>query len=59
MSNNFLKYYVDNSSIDDWESVLLWDSEGNTNKHCFHEWKEYVGFTDKYDYCLKCDAKSK
>lgn len=29
-----------------------------TNKVCLHDWKEYTGFTDKYWYCEKCDAKS-
>lgn len=24
---------------------------------CRHEWKQYVGFTARYDYCGKCDAK--
>lgn len=25
---------------------------------CNHEWKEYVGFTQKYNYCIKCDEKN-
>lgn len=24
---------------------------------CKHEWVKYIGFTDMYDYCAKCDAK--
>lgn len=24
---------------------------------CPHQWKEYVGFTDRFDYCTKCNAK--
>lgn len=24
---------------------------------CEHEWKQYVGFTDAYDFCGKCDKK--
>lgn len=27
-------------------------------KHCWHDWKEYNGFTEHYWYCEKCDAKS-
>jgi hypothetical protein len=27
-------------------------------KNCWHEWKEYTGFTEHYWYCEKCDAKS-
>ena len=26
---------------------------------CQHEWKKYVGFTQVYDYCAKCDEKKK
>lgn len=26
---------------------------------CYHEWKEYIGFTDKYYYCTKCNEKQK
>jgi hypothetical protein len=28
-----------------------------TPKPCTHTWKRYIGFTDSYDYCEKCDAK--
>lgn len=24
---------------------------------CNHEWRHYVGFTEVYDYCVKCDKK--
>jgi hypothetical protein len=33
--------------------------ETQQTKSCFHDWKEYCGFTDKYWYCEKCDVKSK
>lgn len=26
-------------------------------KTCWHVWKEYVGFTKKYEYCIHCDEK--
>lgn len=26
-------------------------------KSCVHEWKEYIGFTERYNYCTKCDSK--
>lgn len=26
-------------------------------KYCLHEFKEYVGFNEKYFYCTKCDKK--
>lgn len=25
---------------------------------CFHDWEKYVGFTETYYYCKKCDEKS-
>jgi len=25
---------------------------------CFHDWEKYVGFTEVYYYCKKCDEKS-
>jgi hypothetical protein len=24
---------------------------------CSHDWKEYIGFTERYKYCTKCDNK--
>lgn len=27
------------------------------NLDCHHEWKEYIGFTQRYNYCVKCDKK--
>jgi hypothetical protein len=24
---------------------------------CSHSWKQYQGFTETYDYCVKCDKK--
>lgn len=27
------------------------------SKECQHEMKEYLGFTAKYNYCIKCDHK--
>jgi hypothetical protein len=24
---------------------------------CTHEWKEYEGITQRYNYCIKCDIK--
>lgn len=26
-------------------------------KSCIHDWTEYVGFTDIYLFCKKCDVK--
>lgn len=27
------------------------------NLDCDHDWKQYQGFTENYDYCSKCDIK--
>lgn len=29
------------------------------NEGCQHQFKEYVGFTSRYNYCVKCDEKEK
>jgi hypothetical protein len=61
----------DKEDINGWISNFWWetpdaekdenvnkDAEPTKTKNCFHDWKEYVGFTEKYWYCEKCDAKS-
>lgn len=35
----------------------FWKREQEKNMSCEHEFKEYVGFTDRYDYCVKCDHR--
>ena len=58
-----------NGTITAWISNFWWeisedddkankDAEPPKPKHCWHEWKEYVGFTERYWYCEKCDNKS-
>lgn len=43
------------------DELILCDSEWKeyipTVTFCGHEWKQYVGFTDVYEYCVKCDEK--
>ncbi len=37
-----------------------WDNpfgDSSKPKECEHEWKQYVGFTETYTYCKKCDKK--
>ena len=29
----------------------------NAPEVCMHEWKEYQGILNKFDYCTKCDEK--
>lgn len=31
------------------------DKDGKSN--CYHKWVKYEGFTDKYEFCEKCDEK--
>lgn len=36
----------------------LFDSGNASFKiECFHDWKEYIGFTESFKYCTKCDKK--
>jgi hypothetical protein len=30
-----------------------------TPKTCTHEWKQYVGLMERYEYCAHCDEKKK
>jgi len=38
---------------------LYWvdDDSLPANSICSHSFKEYVGFSEKYKYCVKCDHK--
>ncbi len=50
----------DGSNIYVWaapKEVMNYGPTAAENKACSHDWKEYVGFTQKYDYCTKCDEK--
>lgn len=59
----------DQENVNGWISNFWWEideeekqKENNSptkDKNCWHEWKEYTGFTEKYWYCEKCDFKSK
>ena len=47
-------------TYDEWLKILGSDEniDDYFNSDCKHEWKEYIGFTDKYWYCDNCDKKS-
>lgn len=36
-----------------WPKSIHWGEV----KYCNHSWKNYIGFTDKYEYCEKCNEK--
>ena len=33
------------------------ERETEKKERHLHEWKEYVGLTDRFDYCVTCDEK--
>lgn len=37
--------------------ILHVSSSDYTLQTCTHEFKHYIGFTQVYDYCTKCDVK--
>ena len=48
-------------TIDDvnkiFQYAILKMYEGVIEIKCSHDWKEYIGFTERYNYCTKCDTK--
>lgn len=48
--------FVDCTAGEDWVWRLP-PSTPSAPAGCQHEWKEYVGLVEKYNYCTKCDAK--
>jgi hypothetical protein len=34
------------------------DYDAIPSRGCFHEWVEYVGLSECYSYCKKCDKKA-
>jgi len=40
-------------------SLILRGTEEPQIVECIHEWKKYEGFTDVFDYCVKCDIKNR
>lgn len=42
----------------EFSAIYTKTSERLTNKPCSHEWTRYVGFTDVYEFCTKCDKKN-
>lgn len=39
---------------DPYDEEMTWAGKP---KSCKHEWTEYVGFTQRYEFCTKCDEK--
>jgi hypothetical protein len=38
-------------------SVTFTEGSKENSFGCEHEVKDYVGFAEQYEYCIKCDAK--
>lgn len=40
------------------ETAALWQKEYVGNfMDCYHNWQSYVGFSESYEYCSKCDKR--
>jgi len=33
------------------------DNKNQPTNYCVHDSKEYIGFTDRFMYCIKCGVK--
>lgn len=45
---------------DSWWSLPFNGNNNNVDTNedmCYHDWKDYNGFTEVYKYCTKCEAK--
>ena len=41
----------------DGKLVYKYPGESKDPKYCLHSWVDYIGFTEKYQFCTKCDTK--
>lgn len=52
---------MNEEQIQELDRILkLWaDSQQNSSEShgCLHETKYYIGFSEEYEFCTKCDAK--
>ena len=65
--NNFFIWNSDEDKKDDKSNKVYYDDDDEVWNdpmfdhgigYCFHKWKIYVGFTEVYRYCTKCNLKS-
>lgn len=45
--------------IDMFDSLLNPVPVSTQNKVCDHQWQQYNGFSENYEFCTKCDCKKK
>lgn len=58
-SKDYLKpYCIAFGLLTEWYSFFGYDPVPDAPR-CIHQWKEYIGFTDRYYYCTLCDEKNK
>jgi len=51
---------MSNSDWNDYKDLIdLFGDPREDKNECLHLWKEYLGFTDHYFFCTKCDKKEK
>lgn len=44
--------------LNKWAIAFKENSQRDNDSYgCQHEVKEYIGFSEQYEYCSKCDAK--
>jgi len=41
--------------LNSWWGDQYYDKDGKP--FCVHTWKKYEGFTERYEFCTKCDEK--
>ena len=40
-----------------WSLPSGYNSVDSSGDMCYHDWKDYHGFSEDYKFCTKCDAK--
>lgn len=39
------------------EEYILLNKDYSYTKECIHEYREYIGFTESYEFCIICDKR--
>lgn len=50
-------YQIGNGTITLPEGYQVDLTAFDAKDRCYHDWKQYTGFTESYEYCAKCDKK--
>jgi hypothetical protein len=57
--DNFQTEFWIESGGDSSPNLDFYFSDGVNADFCVHEWANYEGFTDAFEYCVKCDVKNR